>query len=278
MCDLDHFKKVNDTFGHQAGDKALVTFAALLKKYCRHGDLVARYGGEEFVMLCSDCDNATATQRAEAIRRAWAARPHPTLDGGSLTASFGVTELQAGDTAETVLRRADRALLQAKDNGRNLVVQLGSGMSADRPAVERSRSWFGWLQQKPAGQILERTLVSSVPLKLAAEKLRGFVADHAAEILEVRDNRIALQVDGAELNPARRTNDRPTPFLIDMEFADLPWPEKVQSQRDTRTRVRIVIRPKRQRDRRQDATEERARQLLMSVKAYLMAEDWRENS
>ena len=85
ICDLDHFKKVNDTYGHQAGDEALVAFAALLKKFCRAGDLVARYGGEEFVVLCTDCDNATATARAEAIREAWAGKPHPMLGGKCLT-------------------------------------------------------------------------------------------------------------------------------------------------------------------------------------------------
>ena len=68
ICDIDHFKRINDTFGHQAGDEVLIAFAALLRRHCRSGDLVARYGGEEFVMLCADCDNATATRRAEELR------------------------------------------------------------------------------------------------------------------------------------------------------------------------------------------------------------------
>ena len=86
ICDLDHFKLVNDTYGHQAGDEAIKSLAALLKGACRPGDLVARYGGEEFVMLCADCDNAAAARRAEQIRKAsgadaaaarWAAAPSP---------------------------------------------------------------------------------------------------------------------------------------------------------------------------------------------------------
>ena len=114
MCDLDRFKLVNDTFGHQAGDDAIQCLASLLKSSCRPGDLVARYGGEEFVLLCADCDNASAARRAEQIRKALSQIAQPKLDGRPVTVSFGVTEIQPGDTPETMLRRADRALLMAK--------------------------------------------------------------------------------------------------------------------------------------------------------------------
>ena len=132
MCDIDHFKSINDTYGHQAGDAAIITFASLLKSMCRSGDLVARYGGEEFAILCADCTNAAAARKAEAIRKALADVKHTCLGNKSITASFGVTELQTGDTPETMLRRADRALLQAKDQGRNQVVQLGDGMMEEK--------------------------------------------------------------------------------------------------------------------------------------------------
>ena len=78
-------------------------------------------------MLCADCDNAAAARRAEQIRMALAQMPQPKMDGRPITVSFGVTEIQPGDTAETMLRRADRALLMAKAKGRNMVVQLGTG-------------------------------------------------------------------------------------------------------------------------------------------------------
>ncbi len=133
MCDLDRFKLVNDTYGHQAGDEAIQSVATLLKGACRPGDLVARYGGEEFVMLCADCDNAAAARRAEQVRKALAQMQQPKMEGRSVTASFGVTEIQPGDTPETMLRRADRALLMAKSKGRNVVVQLGSG-GGEEPA------------------------------------------------------------------------------------------------------------------------------------------------
>ena len=126
ICDLDRFKQVNDTFGHQAGDEAIKCLAALLKSSCRPGDLVARYGGEEFVVLCTDCDNATAARRTEQIRMNLCHMPQLKMGSRQVTASFGVTEIQPGDTPETMLRRADRALLLAKAKGRNCVVQLGA--------------------------------------------------------------------------------------------------------------------------------------------------------
>ncbi len=135
MCDLDHFKRVNDTYGHQAGDDAIKSLAALLKSSCRPGDLVARYGGEEFVILCADCDNAAAARRAEQIRKSLSQLAQPKMNGRTVTASFGVTEIQPGDTPETMLRRADRALLMAKANGRNTVVQLGTGIGGETDAI-----------------------------------------------------------------------------------------------------------------------------------------------
>ncbi|HBE72219.1 MAG TPA: hypothetical protein DDW52_29140, partial [Planctomycetaceae bacterium] len=127
ICDIDYFKKINDTFGHQAGDEALVTFAGLLKSSARESDVIARYGGEEFVIICPACGNSAATARAEEMRRAVMETPIPALGGGTMTASFGVTELQRGDTPELLLARADRALLQAKEEGRNRVIEVGAG-------------------------------------------------------------------------------------------------------------------------------------------------------
>jgi len=98
MVDIDHFKNINDTFGHQAGDEAIISMANLLSSMCRSGDLVARYGGEEFVVLCADCSNADAARRAEQLRKKLSETQHACLGNKRITASFGVTELQSGDT------------------------------------------------------------------------------------------------------------------------------------------------------------------------------------
>ncbi len=272
ICDLDHFKKINDGFGHQAGDAVLISFASLLKRYCRPGDLVARYGGEEFVMLCADCNNATATQRADEIRQELEGTGQPALGGKNITSSFGVTELQEGDTPETMLRRADRALYQAKEHGRNRVVQLGAGITGAAEPPHKA-SWFSWLFASPVEQLLEKTLVTAVPLNIVVEKLKGFIADHHAEVVPIDDRRVALKIDVGGLPNLRRTGDREVPFVIDLEFEEAKPPEEGRGQGLARTIINVAIRPQRSRDRRGRDVLDRARQLLVSLKSYLVAQE-----
>jgi len=119
MVDLDHFKSVNDRFGHRAGDAALVAFARRLRAGLRAQDLAFRYGGEEFLVLLPDTDVSGATVLAGRLRAqvALAARNGmPTL-----SASLGVAVWRSGDTVDTLLGRADRALYRAKTSGRDRV-------------------------------------------------------------------------------------------------------------------------------------------------------------
>src|SRR4029079_16626413 len=214
MSDLDHFKSINDTYGHQAGDMAIITFASLLKSMCRSGDLVARYGGEDFAILCADCTNAAAARKAEAIRQALADIKHSTLGNQSFTASFGVTELQTGDTPETMLRRADRALLQAKDQGRNQVVQLGDGMMEETV----KRSWWPFKTWR-SNALVEATLVTMVPIEVAIQKLRGFIADQDAKIIKTSENELHLTITDSGTSSSRRSNDRPMTFNIQLKLS-----------------------------------------------------------
>jgi diguanylate cyclase (GGDEF)-like protein/PAS domain S-box-containing protein len=272
MADIDHFKAINDTHGHQAGDRAIITFASLLKSMCRSGDLVARYGGEEFAILCADCTNAAGAQKAEGIRKALSEVKHSCLEDKSITASFGVTELQAGDTPETMLRRADRALLQAKDRGRNQVVQLGDGMIEEKV----KRNW--WPFQPWRGRALvEATLVTMVPIDVAVQKLRGFIADQDAKIVKTSHNELQMSVTDGQAGVARRASDRPITFLIQLTLSQ-QHAERANTQgfaagAYVETRIEVMIRPRRDRDRRRDATTERARRLLGSLKSYLMARE-----
>lgn len=125
ISDIDHFKQVNDTYGHASGDAVLKEFAARLRRNTRGLDLVCRLGGEEFVVLMPNTEMQRASQIAERIRSHVAAAPFQLEAGPSIpvTASVGVATIENSlDTSETLLRRADKALYAAKRSGRNRVV------------------------------------------------------------------------------------------------------------------------------------------------------------
>jgi len=121
MCDLDNFKLLNDTHGHEAGDRALRLFASTLKTSLRPGDSAARYGGEEFLLVFPDCGADAALAAVERLREELALSVNK---GGTpvFTASFGVADLRHGGTLDEMLKHADDALLQAKREGRNRVL------------------------------------------------------------------------------------------------------------------------------------------------------------
>jgi two-component system cell cycle response regulator len=121
MADLDHFKRINDTYGHEAGDKVLAAFGDLLHQNTRKNDIVGRIGGEEFVVLMPHTDIEHAVAAAERLREALASvRVEPLPD--PVTVSIGVAELASGERGETLLNRIDKALYEAKRLGRNRVV------------------------------------------------------------------------------------------------------------------------------------------------------------
>lgn len=124
LADLDHFKEINDTSGHAAGDAVLKEVARRLKSDLRIYDVAGRYGGEKFVLVLPSCDLRTATRRADEIRRLVASEPIVTSSGkASVTVSMGIAATNSTPdlTAEAVLQNADAALYRAKRAGRNCV-------------------------------------------------------------------------------------------------------------------------------------------------------------
>ena len=272
ICDIDHFKRINDTFGHQVGDDALVSFANILQELARDTDLVARYGGEEFVIVCGDCDNTTATNRAEEIRRAVEHRSLPSLRGANLTASFGVTEIQAGDTDESFLARADRALLLAKETGRNRVVQLGAGQTETKVTFE-SKGWGSWFRRRnSSSSIVQKEYLTAVPADVAVEKLSGFINDHKAAILSIEADQATLQVDCRHYDNRRRQADRPTRMIVVVKWQQVEM-EARQGQSHTKTWLMISVGSNESRDRRMAALLEQATQIIRSLVAYMGAQE-----
>jgi diguanylate cyclase (GGDEF)-like protein len=137
IADIDHFKRVNDEFGHPVGDQVLVRTAKLLSSCVRDSDTVARWGGEEFALIAPMTTEEGAARLAEKLRSIMAATHLGPKE--AVTASFGVAEMRPDDTVETLLQRADAALYRAKQSGRNQVCRAGTvqGSPAQAPAISQ---------------------------------------------------------------------------------------------------------------------------------------------
>ncbi|HYP90267.1 MAG TPA: diguanylate cyclase [Polyangiaceae bacterium] len=178
FMDLDHFKSVNDRFGHEMGDRVLVAVSAVLKTALRPGDIVGRYGGEEFVAVVAGAGPESARLVAERLRRAIEGMVPPKGGPAKLTISIGTTVFdprQADERTEDLLHRADMALYAAKRTGRNRVVLVGPGQSIP-DAVEHDQRGsasmgipFTTPPERPRNSVLPITDVPALPL----ERLRS---------------------------------------------------------------------------------------------------------
>lgn len=130
VIDLDHFKRINDSYGHSAGDQVLQAFAVRAEECLRESDVLARYGGEEFVLFIPFCNQQQLVDCCERIRQAFAQVELSALGDCSLSLSAGMTLLERGDNLDDALQRADQALYLAKRSGRNRCVAAWEGVDA----------------------------------------------------------------------------------------------------------------------------------------------------
>ena len=238
VCDIDFFKKVNDTYGHHVGDQALVAFAQTLKQFVRTRDIVARYGGEEFVILCANCDLQSAVQRAEQIRVNLNQTPQQMLDGKTLSASFGVAELKADEDVTDFFVRADKALFAAKQAGRNRVKKASDAVeptAPERPNFEVSPTtgveWRKWRNQP----LFCEEYCTTTSSDMLANKLRGFITECVARPLHVEQSYASVSAMAVDANnPSKKTW-----FRVDVEFQE---PAKDSSKNNLpETYIRITI-------------------------------------
>ena len=143
MCDIDHFKSINDEYGHDVGDKVISYFGRMLGNMGRRSDLIARVGGEEFCLFLWNCDLENSRAIADDIRGVFNQIRLPFLpEDHSLSASFGIATFQSGDRLEDIYKRADIALYQAKNGGRNKVhVYQGESDTTEIPARPMARAF-----------------------------------------------------------------------------------------------------------------------------------------
>ncbi len=120
ILDIDFFKKVNDTYGHQTGDQVLIEIAQTLTNNLRKTDFIGRYGGEEFIIICPESNIEGGSALMEVLRSKISQHDFKSIK--NITASFGLTLSKEDDTLDSIVKRADKALYKAKENGRNKVV------------------------------------------------------------------------------------------------------------------------------------------------------------
>ncbi len=162
MVDLDYFKRVNDTFGHYAGDRLLKAIADRLRTLCRVSDCLCRYGGDELCVLLPHSNEEGAANWAENARKAIAAVP-VVIAGQAVfvTASIGISErIEQSDSMEQLIDRADQALLVAKKMGRNRVVRFTSMSGSDESTREELRYRAGLFQGLTAKQVMTTPVAS----------------------------------------------------------------------------------------------------------------------
>ena len=270
VCDLDYFKKVNDTYGHNVGDQALIAFAQHLNKHIRAHDIVARYGGEEFVVLCANCDLNSAMERAEQIRKALNSTPQQMLDGKALAASFGVAELGEDEDITDFFVRADKALYAAKQKGRNRVEMASTENSQESDEAEKveeiersSVSGIEW--RKLTGKhVYSQEFRTATPQTILANKIRGYILEVDADVRTWEEGYISftvLQIDPT--NQGRRSH-----FRVDIEF------EETLSEREDLpvNYLRITVFAPRPRLFRKSCDDLHAR-LVVDLRRYLMLSD-----
>lgn len=129
LCDVDHFKHINDRHGHPGGDQVLIEFCRRIQQHLRSGDCFGRWGGEEFLILLDPGDTASAAALAEKLRRLIAATPFARI--GTVTASFGVAERRPAESAADWFQRVDQCVYAAKQAGRNRVIPAGASAAPD---------------------------------------------------------------------------------------------------------------------------------------------------
>ncbi|MGQ0635157.1 MAG: diguanylate cyclase [Planctomycetaceae bacterium] len=267
FLDVDHFKEINDTFGHAVGDIVLIEIARLLQQETYAGEFVGRYGGEEFLVLCPATDIDQAIPRAERMRLAIAGLELSELEQWPLTASFGVTQALPGDTTGAMMRRADKALYAAKNGGRNQTCFL---LENDPQAVVEEEPE---LLPPPGLHEFTASFHACTAAEMIVYKLGGFVTEGDAKLLEISPERVRLRLGRLGLLSGWGKTDERRPVEIELDFSAQAPPREVNGKlvKSNQVLVQIKIRPQ-GRPRSPEEFEVRARGVLKQLSTYFLAE------
>lgn len=263
FADADHFKRVNDTYGHSVGDQVLIDVAHLLTQETYSGEVVGRYGGEEFIVLCPDTNVEQAVRRAERLRSTLRKSAIGGIDKLRITASFGVAQAEPDDTVDSLIRRADKALYQAKEQGRDRTCFLTVQCLQNSDQVP-SRS-----QVVDEPFLCEYRFISNVSSDMVACKLEGFVSDQKAKLSTVTTERVVMSVGRSGLLSALNPFSREIPVEIELKIDGLS--EAIAKRGIPKIQFHVIIRPSHT-GLDSAAFQTRATQLMNELKKYFVAD------
>ncbi len=266
FLDVDHFKRINDTYLHATGDKVLIGLAKLLQSEMYSAETLGRYGGEEFIVLCPSTDLKQAVAKAERLRLAICDTALSDIQELKVTVSFGVTEVEPGDTASDIFSRADKALFASKDKGRNRTTALSKreflGGKSESPQVEPALS-----------DHFENSFLACVTSDMIVLKMGSFVREQKARLVLTAPDHVVIRIGSTFLLPFWGAKPARQPVEIDISFGppprDVLLPQKQGASK--RTHVQVKIKP---RGWPPDvaAFQNRARQAFRLLKSYFVGD------
>ena len=266
FLDIDHFKSINDNYGHAAGDQVLIETARLMQHETYSGELVSRYGGEEFVILCPSTDLKHAKKRAERLRQSVSKKEFAQLSGSTITASFGVAQIERGDSVASLLRRADRALYISKETGRNKTTTLTNEefLNGTMPEPEKKTA----VEEDPF--VYRTTFLACVAAEMIVYKLGGFLADEEARLVDVKEEEATLHLGSRGLLGSWGSTDDRQPVSIHVTFST-KGTKKNPAAASTRVPVHVTVRP-RGWVRDDEVFQSRAKRVIKALRSYFAAE------
>lgn len=262
FIDVDHFKSINDTYGHTVGDKVLVELSRTMQQEMYSGELVARYGGEEFVILCPDTDLDSAVSRAERLRIAVSKMRIVDMPGRNLTASLGVAQYERGDSVESLLRRADEALYMSKKGGRDRTNSLTTAqVRSGKKAAETPETSDPFLFQSGFQAVCGNDMV--------VYKLGGFVTDHGARLTKVTPTGVTMTIGTPSFFGywGRESRQQPVELQLTIGKSSGDYNPKMAS---VKNEITVQIRPL-GKVRKSEAFQLRAKLLFKELRAFFVA-------
>lgn len=236
FLDVDHFKSINDTYLHLTGDQVLVGLGKLLQSEMYSAETIGRYGGEEFIVVCPSTDLKQAIAKAERLRLAICDATLCDIQELKVTVSFGVTQIEPGDTLNEIFGRADKALFTSKEKGRNRTTALTkreflSGKTETLP-VEPAQTYD-----------FEGSFLACVTSDMIVLKFGSFVREQKAQLMQTTQGHVTIRVGSTFLLPFWGAKQARQPVELDITFGlppkDMAFTKKQGASERTYFQVKI---------------------------------------